>query len=195
MTVRIRPATHDDIGPLGRYQLESYGGYADVMYADAVPGLKPRQILDMRLEQEGTSFHYTWGSIAEIDGALAGGVHAYPVDLEDTDPPDPFIPSDRLQYFAPLEGLVLPGSYYLNAIAVEPSFKSQGVGKVLLNHVIATAIEQKFPAVSLLAMAENVAARRLYESHGFVECGRRTTVPHPALKFHGDLLLMALEII
>ena len=194
MTIRIRPATHDDIGPLGRYQLDSYGGYAEVMYADAVPGLTPRQILEMRLEQENTSFHFSWGAIAELDGAIAGGIHAYPVDLEDTDPPDPFIPSDRFPYFAPFEGLTLPGSYSINAIAVEPAFKSKGVGRALLEHAMATAAEARFQTISLLALEDNHAARRLYELLGFSEQARRTTVPHPALRFQGDLLLMAREI-
>lgn len=193
MTITTRPANRNDVARLGRYQLEAYGGYADLMYADAVPGLSPLHILEMRLEQEDTSFHYAWGTIAEIDGAVAGGVHAYPADLENEDPPDPFIPSDRLPYFLPLDGLLLPGSYSVNALAVEAGYQSQGVGRALLQHVIDTATQEGFGTVSLMALEQNTAAMKLYEAVGFREHARRTTVPHPALRFAGDLLLMRLD--
>ena len=194
MSISIRPTTAADISHLARFQMASYGGYADVMYDDAVPGLTPRQILEMRFEQEGTTFHYTHGSIAELDGECAGGVHGYPVDDEDSDPPDVFIPKDRLYYFAPLEGLVLPGSYYLNIISVEPDFRGKGVGKCLLDHVMAQAREAGFEKISLLAFEANTAAIGLYQSVGFQELKRRPVVPHPALVHDGGILLMAADL-
>lgn len=194
MTVTIRPATAADIGDLTRYQLASYGGYADVMYDDAVPGMTPRQILEMRFEQEGTTFHYSRGWIAEIDGEPAGGAHAYPVDDESDDPPDPFIPRDRLYYFAPLEGLVLPGSYYLNIISVDDAHRGKGVGRRLLEHVMTEAGNAGFEKLSLLAFESNTAAIGLYESIGFRELKRRPVVPHPALRFEGSILLMAANL-
>lgn len=194
MSIRIRPATEQDIGHLGRYQMASYGGFAEVMYEDAVPGLSPRQIVEMRLEQEGTTFHYSHGWVAEFDGNVAGGVHAYPVDDEDDDPPDPFIPSDRLYYFAPLEGLVLPGSFYLNLISVDEAFRGQGIGKALMTCAIDAGREKGFERMSLLALQGNTAALKLYDSLGFRELKRRPIVDHPALRFKGALLLMAKDI-
>ncbi|MEQ8665401.1 MAG: GNAT family N-acetyltransferase [Rhodospirillales bacterium] len=194
MEVSIRPATPADIGDLTRYQMASYGGYAEVMYDDAVPGLSPRQILEMRFEQDGTTFHFAHGRMAEVGGELAGGAHAYPVDDESDDPPDHFIPRDRLYYFAPLEGLTLPGSYYLNVISVESAFRGQGVGRRLLEHVMGEGREAGFDKISLLAFEANSAAVGLYRSLGFEELKRRPVVPHPALMHEGSILLMAANL-
>ena len=194
MPISIRPADEPDIALLARIKQASYGGYADVMYADAVPGMTPRQLLELRLEFVDTTSHFSQGCIAESDGKAVGGYNPYPVDDETHDPPDSFIPSDRVPYFAPFEGMVVPGSYYLDSISVEEGCRGKGFGAALMNHALKTGGEAGFEKISLLVLENNEPAARLYRQTGFETIMHRPVMPHPALKFAGNLLLMAMDL-
>ena len=54
---------------------------------------------------------------------------------------------------------------------VEPFFKGQGIGRKLLEHVIAESKEGGKSRIFLWALEENGAARRFYEANGFRASG------------------------
>jgi ribosomal-protein-alanine N-acetyltransferase len=58
-------------------------------------------------------------------------------------------------------------------LAVAPAARRQGVGGVLLDRVLATAMESGARALYLEVRESNVAARALYQSRGFTLVGRR----------------------
>jgi len=194
MSVSIRRAGDRDIPFMAEVTQAAYGGYSDVMYAESVPGMTPRQILEMRLEQENTTYHIANGWIAEDGGEAVGAVHAYPVDDEQADPIDPFVPGDRIYYFAPMENMVVPGSYYLNAIGVRETHRRRGVAALLMETAIAEGRGRNFEEMSLMVLEGNSAAVALYRRHGFEVRKRRPVVAHPALHYEGNLLLMALRL-
>ncbi len=194
MNVSIRPATVADIPHLAAVKFAAYGGYAELMYADSVPGLTPKQILELRLEQENATSHFSNGWIAEVDGVPAGGIQIYPADLEQDDPPDLFVPMDRIPYLAFADDMTLADSFFLDAIAVFDGFRSHGVGTRLMEKAIEEAGESGLKTMSLVAFAENATACELYRRHGFEERIRRPATAHPALRFTGDFLLMAREL-
>ncbi len=53
-------------------------------------------------------------------------------------------------------------------IAVDPVRRGQGVARLLMDHAIAVAREQKAELLTLEVRASNAAAIGLYESYGFV---------------------------
>ena len=55
-----------------------------------------------------------------------------------------------------------------------PAALHRGVGRALLNHIVAEARRRGFKRLSLETGSTEpfAAARRLYESEGFVPCGR-----------------------
>lgn len=61
----------------------------------------------------------------------------------------------------------------IKSMRVAPGFLGQGVGRALLRHLIAQARARGFASLWLETgtPADFDAARRLYESEGFVECG------------------------
>lgn len=61
----------------------------------------------------------------------------------------------------------------LDSMAVDPTARRQGVGSALLEAVIAWAIENRSPRMTLEVRYSNAAAIRLYERHGFVREGLR----------------------
>jgi ribosomal protein S18 acetylase RimI-like enzyme len=63
------------------------------------------------------------------------------------------------------------GEYYIDTLAVNPSYQGKGIGKDLINAVIAHAQLLGFDKVGLLV--SNPDAKRLYEKLGFKKVGYR----------------------
>jgi len=55
----------------------------------------------------------------------------------------------------------------LEDFIVHPDFRGQGLGRQMLQHVIAFARREKFSRITLLTDAHNADAQRLYQGHGF----------------------------
>lgn len=57
---------------------------------------------------------------------------------------------------------------WLELIAVVPNMKGRGFASMLLNHSIKKSKELGRRAIALRVASENLAAKRLYEKHGFI---------------------------
>lgn len=60
---------------------------------------------------------------------------------------------------------------YIQAIAILPKYRGNGLGTKLLIHVIGWAKNNKKYSISLEVVSENTCARTLYESLGMVKVG------------------------
>jgi len=58
-------------------------------------------------------------------------------------------------------------------LAVHPDFRSQGVGKKILQEILNRACQRKIKRVTLEVRESNQAALKLYQGFGFEEIGRR----------------------
>lgn len=63
------------------------------------------------------------------------------------------------------------GEYYIDTLAVNPSYQGKGIGKDLIQYVIDHAKKSDFDTVGLLV--SNPDAKRLYEKLGFKKVGYR----------------------
>ena len=68
---------------------------------------------------------------------------------------------------------MLPIDADVHNLAVHPAFRRRGIGRSLLEAVVAKAREQGLTRVTLEVRQSNQAAQRLYESLGFVAQGVR----------------------
>ena len=194
MTVNIRNARVEDIPHMAYVAIQAFGGYAEVMYEGAIPGRTAQQIVEHRLSRGATTSSISNSRIAEDNGTVLGGLHAFPMDLSENDPQDLLIPEDRYPVFAPFEHLHANGSYYINAVAVYPQFRGQGVGTELMEKAEAEAVAMSFDYASLHVFAENANAVQLYEKIGYREFARQPVVHHPSLRYGGDLLVMTKKL-
>lgn len=58
-------------------------------------------------------------------------------------------------------------------IAVRPDYRREGIGSKILTLLTQICVEQGMDAITLEVRESNQAAQKLYESKGFLVCGRR----------------------
>jgi ribosomal protein S18 acetylase RimI-like enzyme len=91
---------------------------------------------------------------------------------------------------APYSELEVPGSYYVCGVALVPEARGQGLGTAFMEIARSEARERELLTLSLLVFEQNVGAVRLYERLGYRVVDRRPVVPHPLIRYTGDVLLM-----
>lgn len=133
-------------------------------------------------------FSYTSAYVAACDAAIAGMLLGYRL-------PDPYeggpldeVPS-VVRPLVELEALV-PGSWYVNAVATDAVYRGQGVGRQLMEQAGQLAQASKAEALSLIVAEENARARRLYEKLGYQVIAQRPIIPFPGFPHSGDWVLM-----
>ena len=77
-----------------------------------------------------------------------------------------------------MDAETVAGEYYLDSLAVLPSYRGRGVARMLLQSGIDTAHRLNRPAI-LACAPNNVNAKRLYESLGFRATGMYSLFGHP----------------
>jgi ribosomal protein S18 acetylase RimI-like enzyme len=153
-------------------------------YYDAYAGGedRARALLEGIYTRRGHAASYEVCDVAEVDDALAGVMAAFPVEEGDrrarrfVSLTAPRIPPWRwpgLLRHLRAAGLVSPRppvhTLYVDALAVDPRFRRQGVARALLAHAEERAAAGGLDGVSLDTGLQNAAARALYESTGFRE--------------------------
>ena len=70
-------------------------------------------------------------------------------------------------------GWIIQGEFHLNNIAVHPEYLRISIGKNLIQHIIARVILRNVGVILLEVSAENIPARKCYQSLGFNQMGIR----------------------
>ena len=192
MAVEIRDARVSDIPHLAYSCMQATGGVYEALYEDAIPGRDTHLIIEHLYSRLDSTSSFRNCRILESDGEAAGSLHGYPVDAEAHDPEDPLVRLDRLHLVTPFEELHPPaGSYYVHSVALYPKHRGRGYGRRLMQEAESIARSSELEKVSLHVFEENRAAVNLYESLGYEVVGRRPVIPHPLIRYEGELLLMA----
>lgn len=195
MAVSLRPARQDDAAAIARLFLISSDGLAVYIWSHMQqPGESLEAVGARRYAREGVAFSYQNCTMAEVDGRIAGMLHAFPMeppadtgDSGTAEEPDPV-----LRPYAELEDY---GSLYVSGVAVEPEHRGRGIGTLLLAAADERSRALGLPRVSLICFEMNAGAMRLYRRLGYRELDRRPLVPHPTLKYEsGDAVLLARDV-
>ena len=70
-------------------------------------------------------------------------------------------------------GWIIQNEFHLQNIAVHPNYLRKYIGQKLINHIISRVIDQKVNVILLEVSVYNIAARKCYQSLGFIEVGIR----------------------
>ena len=84
----------------------------------------------------------------------------------------------------------MPGSWYLNILAVYPEFRRVGMGRMLLEVAVELARSAGVRVISLIAASENHRAVSVYTKAGFEILDRVPLVSLPEVNLSGEWLLM-----
>ena len=181
MDVVVRPARPAD--PAAELLYLSAAPY----YAAFAGGERHARALIARLYPRG-GHTASWEvcRVAEVDGAVAGVLAAFPADegeelarrfvrmtLARTPPWRLPALLRHLHATAAIAPHPPRGVLYVDALATHPDFRRRGVATALLDEADRMAARAGLPAVALDTGIENRAARALYEHSGFIGRGLR----------------------
>ena len=167
MAITLRPATREDAADLAHLVDLAGEGLPSYLWAGiAEPGESVWDVGTRRAARDEGSFSWRNAVIAEIDGAVAGGLVSYRIG----DVPEPL--DDLPPMFRPLQALENQalGSHYVNVLATYPAFRRRGVGRVLMAE--AERLGTGARGISLIVADANAPARRLYAALGYAERAR-----------------------
>lgn len=192
--IRIRKGSKADSGLLAGLMNAAGEGIPAYLWSQKVgPDADPIEYGARRVQRNEGAFSYTNTHIALIDDSPAGMLLSYQL-------PDPYdiasfddVP-EMVRPALELESLV-PGSWYVNAVATVETFRRRGIATALLRYAEGLARAAAAPSVSLIVGEHNEGARHLYETLGFDTIARRAAVTVPGCSHEGDWLLMARALI
>lgn len=137
--------------------------------------------------------NFSWRNVIAIRNqhSVAGMLLAYP--LPET-PPD-FSDLHPLEFsLVKLEAL-LPGSFYINALAVYPASQGKGYGRHLLHHTHQRCKTAGYKQTALIVLSNNTRARRLYQSMGYEIQASEPPIDTPVFRELGECLLMVRQTV
>jgi [ribosomal protein S18]-alanine N-acetyltransferase len=143
--------------------------------------LRPMQEADLAvvMQIEPTIYSHPW-TRGNFNDSLKSGHKAWVMTLRD----------EVVAYAVMM--IVLDEAHLLN-ISVATPYQKQGLGRMLLVHLLDQARNLKTLNMFLEVRASNVTAITLYENMGFVEMGIRRGY-YPASKGREDAILMGLAL-
>lgn len=187
----LRCATVSDARAIARLMAIAGEGIPVWLWSRAArDGQDPLFVGTERAARPGANFSYRNAVLAECGGQVAGMMLGYrlpePTADEVTALDD--LP-ELLRPLAELE-LTVPGSFYVNALAVFDGYRDSGIGTRLLQAAAGRATAQGCTRLSLLVFSQNLGAVRLYERNGYRAIDSRAVSAHPCHPYDDRILLM-----
>ncbi|MDP2124469.1 MAG: GNAT family N-acetyltransferase [Parvibaculum sp.] len=188
MDVRLGTAT--DLDDLVRFLLMAGEGLFEYLFDDAYPGLTARDALALGVGDAESPYHFENAYLVESDNRVVGCLIAFPA--EQVGLPElaySVLTPDRLDPVRPLFEEHVPGSLYINTLAVDESARGQGVGGLLLDFAAELAQGAGCTSMTLHAWGDNETALSLYNARGF-ECVDKVEIPRTAKLRHDAPMLL-----
>lgn len=167
------------------------GGITTFLLQDLVAGKTPVDLMEESLQVTSGADSYNNALIADAEGEMAGMVFSYPASgFGISEEMRQLLPPERLAHVTGFFSQRVEDSLFLDSIYVAPPFRGQGVVDELIQGVKQRSRQLKLNGVSLMVLADNTPAQRVYERHGFRKV---TVVPldyHALIPHHGGAYLM-----
>lgn len=152
------------------------------------PGQSPLSVGIERARRESGGFSYRNAIVAQQGTTIAGMVLGYPI-IQGPDEPSKELPAPIVPFVALEKHSV--GTWYVNALAVFPPFRGQGIGSKLLQAAESHAQAEGHDRLSIQVYAQNTSAMRLYQRLRFCETAREPVRDHPCPPYYtGDVILL-----
>ena len=158
---------------------------------DLVPGMTAVQLEAVNLAKDKYPYTYRNARVARDDGRVVGMALSYPASYHGITPEmRDFFPEERLAHLTDFFTSRVENSWYLDALSVQASHRRKGIGEALIAATKATATENGFDALSLIAFADNHNALALYRKTGFKVVKRVTLQKNRTIQHEGGCVLL-----
>ena len=184
MAITYRPAEKADSARIAELICMASDGVVEFLFHDLVPNMTSDQVVAYNLEQD--HYPHTYKSaIVALDGKeVVGMALSYPSAYHKiTDEMKAFFPKERLEHLHDFYTADIPDSWLLDALAVEPTYRRQGIGSRLIELTQEKAKDNGYDMLSLIAFKDNEPALALYKASGFrvkdvVQLAGNKYIPH-----------------
>lgn len=190
----IRPARREDAPRLAFLINEASEGLAAYFWSQSEPvkagEMETWEYGASRAARDEGDFSWRNAWVVERDGEVAAMLLGFVIEAADIDLAEiPAIvrPLVKLEQAA-------AGSWYINAIAVQPELRGAGIGSELLALAHAAAISAGCREISLQNFTHNADARRLYHRVGFKEKMREPMPRIDGLPEFGESILHVMPV-
>ena len=193
--VTYRPGRKPDCRRLAELDSLASGGAIEFLFHDLIPDMTSVDIVASQLEQDRYPHTFRSVIVAACGSRIVGMALSFPAQYHTiTDQMRSFFPADRLDHFKSFFTTRVEGSYYLDALCVDETFRKQGIGGKLIDLTAARARQEGFSALSLIVFADNTSARRLYQKKGFSVMQPVALKEHRLIPHQEGCLLMNCDI-
>lgn len=195
MDIIYRSARKEECFELAKSINETAGGILDFLYHGLFPGRTTVELVAAFLADGDRYDSYTSITVAESENKIVGLVSSYPAKFHGIDPEmEDFFPKERLNALSDFFGSRIEDSYYLSAIYVDEQFRGQGIGSSLIAITKKKAKALGYRQLTLLVMADNEPALRVYAKNGFKKVKHVELKPNEFIPHKGGVYLLASDV-
>jgi ribosomal protein S18 acetylase RimI-like enzyme len=184
----FRPALPGDAYALAELSILAGDGMYEFLLEEMAPKEMLAGLMARNIKQDSGGLCWRHCFVA-VDQAVVGMINAFPAQWLREEEQD-VLPQDRVRVLEPIDQAQDWESFLVNAVAVRPAHRRQGIGKRLLEWSLEQARAGSFDRVTGNVWDDNVAARSLFSSQGFRVQRQIELATHPLLSHTGGSLLM-----
>ncbi|MFC3227918.1 GNAT family N-acetyltransferase [Marinibaculum pumilum] len=195
-TAVLRPARPADARALAKLIDIAGEGIPHHLWSGmAQPDESPLDVGAARARRDEGGFSWRHATVAESEGAVAGLMLGYPIEAPSA--ADRAAVPDLPAVIRPVVELEheVPGSFYVNALAVLPGRRDAGLGYRLMAAAEARAKAAGLERLSIQVFSQNAGAVRLYRRLGYVEADSRPVLDHPCQPYYDGRVLLLVKAV
>jgi ribosomal protein S18 acetylase RimI-like enzyme len=191
MNITYRAGRKEDCAKLAEFIYIASDGVVEFLFEDLVPGRSPQQLVAHNLNKDTGYYSYKNAVVAEVRHKVVGASFFYPSRFHViSDEMRQFFPQDRLEHLKYILSGQVENSLYLDTLCVDEKFRGNGVGSRLISLTKKKAAEEGLKAVSLITLADNTNAHRLYYRCAFEIVSHLEMAAHELIPHEGGAYLM-----
>ena len=195
MQISYRDGRNEDCAILAKLINIASEGIIEFLFHDLIPDMTSVQMVAHNLSAENSFYSYKNAIVAEYNQNLIGASLSYPSRFHQiTEETRNFLPEDRLEHFKSFYASRVEDSLLLNALCVDERFRGKGIGTKLIALTKKKAKKDGFKSLSLMVLADNADAHRLYARCGFKTVEAEELKSHELIPHEGGCLLLKCEI-
>ena len=192
--IKYRKAAQQDANQLAILFDIASAGMIEFLLHDLVENKSPVDLMAMTIATDNAAPSYKNCYVACDGDNVIGMINYYSAAIEQfTEEDKKIIPAKRIDYIKNLLAAKIPGSLYLDSLAILPKYRRHKIGQALVTKVKHTAVEQDYKSICLFAWADNVSTIKFYQREGFTIVRSVPTKNHPLLNHKNGGYLMVLD--